>query len=175
MTSHRLTGTSATLLVLALSAAAPAVAGAGSLLSGYGGPGQGNQAILGSALLNGPSGGGGSTGGGSTGGGSTGGGSLAIAAGRQAAAGSRTGRASAGAVAGKHLNARVRRASTSGSHPYRDASDSAASGAGNGGSQTLGLSGADVLYVLLAVAALGATAAFTRSLTREPGRGLDAR
>ena len=32
----------------------PAAALAGSLLSGYGGPGQGNQAILGSALLGGP-------------------------------------------------------------------------------------------------------------------------
>ena len=36
---------------LAVSAAAPLVAHAGPLLSGYGGPGQGNQAILGSTLL----------------------------------------------------------------------------------------------------------------------------
>jgi hypothetical protein len=36
----------------------PALASAGSLLSGYGGPGQGSQAILGSTLLNGPRGGG---------------------------------------------------------------------------------------------------------------------
>jgi hypothetical protein len=46
--------------VLALAAAMPAAAVASSLLSGYGGPGQGNQAILGAALVNGPRGGGGS-------------------------------------------------------------------------------------------------------------------
>ena len=40
-----------------LAVAAPAPALASSLLSGYGGPGQGNQAILGSALVNGPRGG----------------------------------------------------------------------------------------------------------------------
>ena len=42
--------------LVAVSAALPAAASAGSLLSGYGGPGQGSQAILGSALLNGPAG-----------------------------------------------------------------------------------------------------------------------
>jgi hypothetical protein len=39
-------------------ACAPASAHANPLLSGYGGPGQGNQAILGATLLNGPGGGG---------------------------------------------------------------------------------------------------------------------
>src|ERR1019366_9479043 len=66
MTRHRATTTAT--LVLALTLTAPAVAGANSLLSGYGGPGEGNQAILGSALLGGPgSGGGGSSSGGSSG------------------------------------------------------------------------------------------------------------
>lgn len=51
---------------LVLLVALPAVAQASPLLSGYGGPGQGSQAILGAALVNGPSGGGG----GSRGGGS---------------------------------------------------------------------------------------------------------
>ena len=53
-----------TIALVALSAAMPVAASASSLLSGYGGPGQGNQAILGSALLGGGSSGGssGSTG-----------------------------------------------------------------------------------------------------------------
>jgi hypothetical protein len=51
------------LAVLAI-AVLPATAAASSLLSGYGGPGQGSQAILGSTLLNGPGGGGSSGSGG---------------------------------------------------------------------------------------------------------------
>jgi hypothetical protein len=60
MTTHRRIITS---IGFALVAAAwlPAAAYANPLLSGYGGPGQGNQAILGATLLNG-SGGGGSSG-----------------------------------------------------------------------------------------------------------------
>ena len=68
MTSHR--SISIVALTAAMVAASPAVASASSLLSGYGGPGQGSQAILGSALLGGGSGGGG---GGGSGGGSSGG------------------------------------------------------------------------------------------------------
>src|SRR2546430_7195651 len=45
--------------LLAAALLAPS-ASAGPLLSGYGGPGGGNQAILGSGLLNGPGSGGGS-------------------------------------------------------------------------------------------------------------------
>jgi hypothetical protein len=46
--------------VAVAAACLPAGAQANPLLSGYGGPGQGNQAILGAALLNGRGGGGGS-------------------------------------------------------------------------------------------------------------------
>jgi len=46
--------------------ASPATAGANPILSGYGGPGQGSQAILGAALVNGPGGGGGGAGGSQT-------------------------------------------------------------------------------------------------------------
>src|SRR2546421_57056 len=60
MTTHRRIITSAGLL-LAAAACMPVAAHANPLLSGYGGPGQGNQAILGATLLNG-SGGGGSSG-----------------------------------------------------------------------------------------------------------------
>jgi hypothetical protein len=57
MKKHLATTTIFTLLALALGVTPAAHATSGSLLSGYGGPGQGSQAILGSALLNGPSGG----------------------------------------------------------------------------------------------------------------------
>ncbi len=48
--------------ILAVAAVLPGSALASPLLSGYGGPGQGNQALLGSTLINGPKGGGGSSG-----------------------------------------------------------------------------------------------------------------
>jgi hypothetical protein len=51
-----------TALAVLVATALPATAAASSLLSGYGGPGQGSQAILGSTLLNGPRSGGGSSG-----------------------------------------------------------------------------------------------------------------
>ena len=52
MTSHRTTLLKLVLLAI-ISAVMPSSASAASpLLGGYGGPGQGNQAILGSALLN---------------------------------------------------------------------------------------------------------------------------
>src|SRR5262249_33452093 len=74
MTRHRTIATAVTLLAF-LAAGTPVPASASSVLSGYGGPGQGNQAILGSALLSGPGGGGGSSGrGGSGGAGGSGGG-----------------------------------------------------------------------------------------------------
>ncbi len=65
MKSHRIV--IQTLVFLAATAALPVPALASSLLSGYGGPGQGNQAVLGSALLNGPKGRGGSGGSGGSG------------------------------------------------------------------------------------------------------------
>ena len=57
MTSHRRIITSVGLVLIA-AACVPAGAHANPLLSGYGGPGQGNQAILGATLLNGSGGGG---------------------------------------------------------------------------------------------------------------------
>ncbi len=71
----------------------PAVAG-GPLLSGYGGPGAGDQAIIGAALIGGPSGGG--SGGGS---GDSGSGAPSVAA-SSAASGSGGGAPSGGPAAG---------------------------------------------------------------------------
>jgi hypothetical protein len=150
----------------------PAVAAASSLLSGYGGPGQGNQAILGSALLNGPSnrGGGGSAGGGgSTGAGGSSGAQSGTSGGVQEArsngAVSRASRPSGRSAKGKagHPQAAVSRAYPNG--PLSMTRES-------GGSAMLGLSGKDVIYIILALGALVLTAALTRQLTRgHGGRG----
>jgi hypothetical protein len=160
MTRHRAI-TTATLMVLGLSAAAPAAAGANSLLSGYGGPGQGSQAILGSALLNGP--GGGQGGGGASGGGSSGGSGGASGSG---ASGARAQHAtsSRGANGAGRSNGSRGEASGSGagSQPYGTAGTRASAG----GSQTSGPSGAELLYILLAFGALALTAAITRRFAR---------
>ena len=95
--------------IAATLAASPAAAPASPLLSGYGGPGQGSQVILGSSLVNGSAEGGG--GGSQGGGGSTGAGesSSAAAAGRLGtASGSGEAPAGAGWRSGS-LTARVRR------------------------------------------------------------------
>jgi hypothetical protein len=166
-----------TLLALLLSAVGPAVAGANSLLSGYGGPGQGNQAILGAALVGGRSGGGstGGSGGGGPGGESPSG--LALAEGRAngshpSEARIRTrgaGRATAGggaSVTGRQITGG---ASNSGARPYPHQSSVNTSQAASGSSPALGLSGADVVYILLALGVLILTAVLTRRLARQPG------
>jgi hypothetical protein len=58
-------------LLAILAVHAPAALAGGPLLSGYGGPGAGAQAIIGGTLLNGPSGGSGGGSGGSSGGSSS--------------------------------------------------------------------------------------------------------
>jgi hypothetical protein len=139
-------------IVVTLSALVPASAGASSLLSGYGGPGQGTQAILGSTLLNGPSGAAGAAplGGVSTGGVTT---SSGAAVNRHAAArhGSQAAATATGSV-------------TLGSYPRLGASQTSAGGAG-----VLGLSDSAFLFTLLALAALLFTGLLTRGLTRASG------
>ena len=151
------------LLTVGLSAGLPSAAVAGSLLSGYGGPGQGNQAILGSALLNGPSGGGG-------------GGGAAVATGTAAGAGA-TG-AQGGSVAGRSASkvraagrrptGRTGKTSTAGSQAYANRSPLSAAQTSGAGSSTLGLSGTDLAYIILALGALAVTGALTRQLTHRP-------
>ncbi len=150
-----------TLLLLGLSATAPA--GANPLLSGYGGPGQGNQAILGSALLGAPGGGGaGGSGGGTSGtsGGSTGGGTASVGS-RVGSDGARS-RGHGSARVGKHPGAGTGQASGVSSQPYIASSDT------NVGSQALGLSGSDLLLIFAALVLLAVTAALTRQLARRP-------
>jgi hypothetical protein len=169
MKKHLAITTTFTLLVLAVSAAPPASASSGPLLSGYGGPGQGSQAILGSTLLNGPSGG------------SPGSGSAAGAATVGSGAAARTGSsgASASSHASRHARGKQSRSSTpahaagssaAGVGAY-SASDEASTPRSNAvDSSTLGLSGSDLLYLLLALCALALTAVLTRGLVRG-GRG----
>lgn len=152
-------------VVAALMGAVPVSATASSLLSGYGGPGQGSQAVLGAALLKGPSNGGG-RGGGPTGGGA---GAAALAA------------SSSPVPQGSSPSGASRRAPTPaghakrGTHPAPAASSPAYPVSGSlarsvsGGSGALGLSGADVLYIILALVALALTGAATRQLTRGSG------
>lgn len=185
MRSTRITITSLAIAALATCGVGSTAADAGSLLSGYGGPGQGNQAILGSALINGPSGKGG-TGAGRSGGGAGGStqtpgdGSLvaapASAAGRSAEASvsGATGKASI-AAAGARRPARastgggsVERASAGGHRAYERPSEPAGAGSG---SQPLGLSGADLGYVVLALVLLAFTGVLTRRLARQPVSG----
>jgi hypothetical protein len=159
----------AALATVGLSAWLPAAAGAGSLLSGYGGPGQGNQAILGSALLNGPKGGGGA---GAPGGAGSPAGSVSsteTSGAGAAKAGSTAGHGSARSGAhGGRSSARPGQASNPGSHAYAPTSPLSASEPAGSGSSTLGLSGSDLLYIILALGALVGTGALTRQLTHRP-------
>ncbi len=186
MSSRRII-TQAILCIAAVSAAMPAAAHGGSLLSGYGGPGQGSQVILGSALVNGPpNGGGGSRGGGSQGGGSgsegssTGTGESSTAA--KAASGVAVGvvtRSGGGntptggashrhaARAGGHGSQAARRVSGSssgGSRPYPVSAREAAVRQAAEGSEPLGVSGSDLLYILLALGALILTGFITQRM-----------
>ncbi len=156
MTRHRAIIT-AGITALILTLAAPA-AQAGSLLSGYGGPGQGNQAILGATLL-----------GGGAGGSRGGSGGPTTSTGTTPPAGSTASSTSKGAPTGSSGASRKRSGGGTAATPSRPHGSRAAlplaREAGDG--RALGLSGADLLYMLLAFAGLVLTAAITRRLARQ--------
>ncbi len=162
----------AALIVLAISLYDAAGAQAGSLLSGYGGPGQGNQAILGSTLLGGPSGGSGGSagGGGGSGESSQANGASALSGSGQAASSQSSGSSGGGSQAGQHHGARHSRTHTASSVPGSSTGASArlapSAATSKEGSQPLGLSGRDLLYALLVLALLVATAVLTLRLAR---------
>jgi hypothetical protein len=179
MGSNRRTIVMLTLISLAISAVLPALASAGSLLSGYGGPGEGNQAILGSALLNGRSGKGGSSGGsgGAAGTAQSGSyGSLIASAkeaqtasssdGSRGSTGTSSPRSSKSGSKQRHVEAGAGKASNSASPPYTQTNRPSTQASGGGSSQPLGLSGADLLYILLALVVLALTGVLTRGLVR---------
>jgi hypothetical protein len=153
-------------LLLALLAAGPATCSASSLLSGYGGPGQGNQAILGSGLVNGPSGGGG--GGGPTAGSQT----PAVVSTSTANTGSRSAPRSGGhghrAAGSKHPSAHAGGPSGASGASYQ-AYERAASTQRGIDSGLLGLSSRDLLLIVLALCALLSTAFIARGLARPHG------
>lgn len=163
MIGRRLIVSTAALLLVLIGPSA-ALAGANPLLSGYGGPGQGNQAILGSTFINGPSGGGGASGSGS---GSVGGenaapGSVSVAEGAAARTSSGANRATrSGGGSAKQTGKR----SSRGSGAYSSSSGLAAPQASLAGSPTLGISGKALLFIILVMGALVVTAAFTARLT----------
>ncbi len=190
MTSHRTISLTTASLLAALVAVAPVSASANSLLSGYGGPGAGNQAILGSALI----GGGGSAGGSSGSGGSTGSTGSSSGAGTGATAGSgATGAAAgevtsggargAGAQAGSEGGGAAGGRTASGAAGARGGHGGASGGAARAypvrpfdvaakpspaGSGALGVSVADFGYLVLVLALLGVTGIVTRRLARAP-------
>jgi hypothetical protein len=182
----------------------PAGALANSLLSGYGGPGQGSQQILGSTVVGAGAGSGGSTGGGSSsgGGGSSetgssstfrygepangaGSGSLQSGAKSTGAGGTSEGKAgerrssdgagtkpsSAGAGGRRTSEGDGHRRSVAGSSAYPTVAAEQAylASAASAGSRTGGLSGNDLLYVLLAVAILAVTGVSTKKLAGKGG------
>jgi hypothetical protein len=164
MASYRLIITLGLAMLTAM-ALLPASSRAGSLLSGYGGPGEGNQAILGAALLNGPRGGGG----GSGGSGSTAGAGAASSTAQGSVAGSvRGGHPSRPARSPRQLERTGANASTRGASA-EPAADLTASRERAGRSSAPVLSGADLAYIFVALAALVLTGLLTRRMTQHPG------
>jgi hypothetical protein len=143
-----------------------------SLLSGYGGPGQGSQALLGSAMLNGSGGGSGSAG---ASGSST---SSTVAA---AAAPSGTGQPAAASTrprshrhahgaAGASSQASAAKGQTLGPTRISDVYAAAERGGSAPSAALLGLSGTDFLLIVLVLCALGFMGVLTRRLTRASRR-----
>jgi hypothetical protein len=163
-----------------LSIVAPPPARGSSLLSGYGGPGQGNQAILGSALLNGPRGGSGN--GGSAGPpGSAAAGTIeapdratteGVASSRWAAASPTRVAHGRAPTAGSQRKTARGQGSSATAQGTNNATDGLNHGFGEAsrrarvGSDTLGLSGEDLLFALLVLGVLAGTAVLTRRLAR---------
>ncbi len=154
MKRHRMI-VSILVLVPVLAAVTQASALANSLLSGYGGPGQGSQAILGSSLLNGPRNGASAGTSAASASGISGGSATNIASVRPNASGQRpgkqggrgTGNASAGLA-------------------YRETKGDESASAGGEGSGTPALSNAELLYGLVAFGMVALAAVLTRRLTR---------
>jgi hypothetical protein len=170
MTRHQRRTTSILVFAALLVAAMPGTAAANSLLSGYGGPGEGNQAILGSALLGAPKGAGGS----GAGGGSSSLSQSSSAQSGEAAAPQGTQGSSGGTKGSAKRRVKGARATKT---PARGAASQAAQSVSviypaasrevtTGGSRALGLSGTDFVYIILALGVLALTGFLTVRLTR---------
>lgn len=160
MRRHRVITTAAFLAL-----AVPTTAQASSLLSGYGGPGQGNQAILGATVIGGPAGGGSS--GSSRGSSASSGGGLALSSTPGSTPSTRT-KAKSHAKAHTRAGASEQQAHASAGAPnaYRASSTLYTTETAAVSTPTLGISSADLVYILLAFAALAVTAVITSRLVR---------
>src|SRR5579871_2775832 len=165
MSRHRLTTIVALFALAACGASAPAAGASSTLLSGYGGPGQGNQAILGSTLI----GGGGSSGGSGNSGGGQGPATQAPPASIEAS--------SSSAAAGKGAGGKGSRSGTHTTPGRRTHHGAATTPAGSEtiarvqdarsvSAPALGLGGKDIVLIVLAFAVLALTAFVTVLLTR---------
>jgi hypothetical protein len=180
MTNHR-TILMTLISLTVMSCATPSSVLAGPLLSGYGGPGEGNQEILGSALLGGGGASGGSSGlTGSSGSTGSSPGAAAETAGGQSGRsqsngpatgssghGSTSGGRPKGAVRGRGADSRDNTTESSGGdiRAYPVSSSRSIPGA----SDTLGLSGADLAYIFLTLCALAFTGVLTKRLAQAVG------
>jgi hypothetical protein len=171
MSTHR-RAILAVIAATSLPLVAPAASSANSLLSGYGGPGQGSQAILGSGLINGGGGSGGSGGSRGSGSGTSGAGesgpSTAAGEGQGAGTAVKPARRRAPSPARRRRAAPVAVGGSSSAAAPAAYPSSAESGSRTAAvaSDPLGISGADLVYVLVAVGALGLTGLVTRQLTQ---------
>jgi hypothetical protein len=185
MKIHRATALAIAFLVTLAGAAS--AAGSSPLLNGYGGPGQGNQAILGSALLTG-----GRNGGGGSGPATGGGNGRATRGGNESASaltaggvspgpatgrgGEAAGAATEGGVSSASGRATIgpRRGTADKGHSESQSGVSASSypvserGGVSAASGTVGLSGGDALLILFALLVLALTGVLTRRLTAVP-------
>ncbi len=151
-----------------LALAVPATAHGSSLLSGYGGPGQGSQAILGATVIGGSAGGGGTAGGGSSAGsGSSSANGLVLSSTPSAPPAKRT---QSGSRAKAHRSGasskRPDRTSTSPANAYRATSTLSSSETASVSTPALGISGANLVYILMACGALALTGAIKGRLAR---------
>jgi hypothetical protein len=168
-----------TTVLLALSGAAAPAALGDPLLSGYGSPGEGSQALIGAALVNGPRGGGGGGSGGGGRGASSGEGAVNLAAssassgspaatrgGSASKSGSARGSGVAGSSGSGASGARTQRAGRSdfASYPRSERVVGAQT------SFVSGVSGSDLLYVLIALGCLLLTAFATLRLAKRTVR-----
>jgi hypothetical protein len=152
-----------TLTLLIISVVSPASASAGSLLSGYGGPGAGSQAIIGSTLINNPP----------AGGSGTASGTAAHATGSLQSAPAATSTARAGGPRNSATGKRAPGQPAAGTSPSisREPAQPRQTGllapqAKVESSPVLGISGTDLLYIALALSVLVLTGAFTAKLVR---------
>jgi hypothetical protein len=165
-----------TTVLLALSGVTVPVALGDPLLSGYGSPGEGSQAMIGATLVNGPRGGGGS---GSSGGGgaSTGEGAvnLAVPASSSSSGSSAATRGASGSKSGSARGSGATRSSGSGASGARTQSTDRTGFASYPrservvGAQTSfvsGVSGSDLVYALVALGCLLLTAFATMRLAK---------